>query len=357
LTAARQAPTRRKAKQYGADAGLSHADTGGVAVVVGMGLMGTSISACLLGAGHRLSCLEIDPTKLRPARRRLLELLKEAEDKGLLTAPALTLMDRVTISTDFSGLKDAAIVIESTVEDLAIKRQVLAEIESFVSARALIGSNTSAIPVTDLQSGCRHPERVLGLHWAEPAHVTRFMEIICGKETSLANARRAMRLARTWGKEPSLLRKDIRGFITNRIMYAMLREAFHLVDAGYATVADIDRSLRNDYGYWMTFAGPFRFMDLTGIPAYATVMKDLLPDLSCATEVPRLMQRVVKSGARGVSNAKGFYRYTPAQARRWEKLFMEFSYQIRELAEKYPENVGDSGMSTTAATKRARRLP
>jgi 3-hydroxybutyryl-CoA dehydrogenase len=321
--------------------------------VVGMGLMGTSISACLLAAGHRLVCIESNPAKLRTAHKRLLALLKGAEAEELLPAPAATLVQQITMSSEFPLLKGVEIVIESTVEDPAIKRQAISKIETVVSAKTLIGSNTSAIPVTDLQRGAKHPERVIGLHWAEPAHITRFMEIICGKDTSLANARRAVRLARGWGKEPSLLRKDIRGFITNRIMYAMLREAFYLVDAGYGSVADIDRSLRNDLGYWITFAGPFRFMDLTGIPAYAAVMKDLLPDLSCATKVPHLMQQVVKSGARGVSNAKGFYRYTPAQARRWEKLFIQFSYQIRDLAEKYPEDVGDRAISKKFLNKSA----
>ena len=269
---------------------------GCVAGVVGMGLMGTSISACLLGAGHRLVCVETDPAKLLTARKRLLALLREAQAKGLRPGAASTLIQRATFSSEFSGLKDAEIVVESTVEDLLIKRQVIAKIETAVSAKALIGSNTSAIPVTDLQRDAKYPARVLGLHWAEPAHVTRFMEIICGKDTSQANAQRAVRLARMWNKEPSLLRKDIRGFITNRIMYAMLREAFYLVDSGFASVADVDRSMRNDLGYWITFAGPFRFMDLTGISAYAAVMKDLLPDLNCATEIPRLMQQVVKSG-------------------------------------------------------------
>lgn len=315
--------------------------TGCVAGVVGMGLMGTSITACLLRAGHRLVCVESNPAKLRTAHKTLLKLLKDAQAEGLVAEPPSDLIKKVTISSEFFGLKDAEIVIESTVEDLTTKRQVIADIERVVAAKALIGSNTSAIPVTDLQCSAKHPERVLGMHWAEPAHITRFMEIICGKDTTPANARRAVRFARMWGKEPSLLRKDIRGFITNRIFYAMLREAFNLVDSGFASVADIDRSMRNDLGYWITFAGPFRFMDLTGIPAYGAVMKDLLPDLSCATEIPRLMRQVVKSGARGVSNAKGFYRYTPAQAKRWDELFMQFSYEIRGLAEKYPEDVGD----------------
>jgi 3-hydroxybutyryl-CoA dehydrogenase len=149
------------------------------------------------------------------------------------------------------------------------------------------------------------------------------------------NAEKVMQLATLWKKEPTLVRRDIRGFITNRIMYAMLREAFYLVENGYATVEDVDRSVRNDMGYWITMAGPFRYMDLTGIPAYAAVMRDLLPDLSCGKDVPKLMQEVVASGGRGISNAKGFYNYTPAEAKRWEKRFLAFSYEIRALALKY----------------------
>ena len=165
------------------------------------------------------------------------------------------------------------------------------------------------------------------------------MEIICGKETRPRSAEFASALSRRWGKEPSIVKRDIRGFITNRCMYALLREAFYLVEAGHATIADVDRSLRNDLGYWISLAGPFRFMDLTGIPAYGAVMKDLFPELSCAQDVPKLMRKVVKSGAKGVSNAKGFYRYTPGEAKRWEKRFMKFSYEIRALAQKYPEEV------------------
>jgi 3-hydroxybutyryl-CoA dehydrogenase len=220
-----------------------------------------------------------------------------------------------------------------------LKKEVLRKVEAVISAESIIGTNTSGLPVTVLQQGACHPERIVGIHWAEPAHTTRFMEIICGKETRPQCAEYAAALSRRWGKEPSIVKRDIRGFITNRCMYALLREAFYLVEAGYATIADVDRSLRNDLGYWITLAGPFRFMDLTGIPAYAAVMKDLFPELSCAQEVPTLMRKVVKSGAKGVSNAKGFYRYTPDEAKRWEKRFMKFSYDIRALTQKYPEEM------------------
>ncbi len=320
---------------------IERAPVGDTAGVVGLGLMGTSVATCLLAAGHKVVGVDKDPSRLRSLPRRVQSFLQEMRRERLLKRDARFLVRNLVLSDDYAALRDCAVVIECVREDLKLKRRVIRQIEQVVSPVALIGSNTSALPITQLQRGALHPERILGIHWGEPAHVLRFMEVICGKRSSLDAAKQVLRLARRWNKEPTLVRRDIRGFITNRLMYAMLREAFHLVDAGYATPADVDRSARNDMGYWITFAGPFRYMDLTGIPAYAAVMRDLLPDLDCRRRVPKLMRKVVASGAKGVSNAKGFYSYTPRQARRWEELFLKFSYEIRKLALKYPEDVGD----------------
>ena len=122
-------------------------------------------------------------------------------------------------------------------------------------------------------------------------------------------------------------------------MYALYREAFNLVENGYATVEDVDRACRNNAGYWMTLVGVFRWMDLTGVPAYHTVMKDLFPTLSNQTEVPTLIDDIVKAGGKGVLNAQGFYDYTPEEARLWQETYEEFSYDIRRLALKYPADV------------------
>ena len=307
--------------------------------VVGLGLMGTSVATCLLAAGHPVAAVEIDEKKRQSARRRILANLREMKKEGLIRVDPSKIISRLNVSDGYEVLKPSQLVVECVFEDLAVKKDVLQKVEESISPGSLIGTNTSGIPVTVLQKGALHPERIVGIHWAEPAHITRFMEIICGDETRPAYAERAAALSRRWGKEPSILKRDVRGFITNRCFYALLREAFYLVEAGYATVADVDRSLRNDLGYWITLAGPFRFMDLTGIPAYAAVMKDLFPELSCTREVPDLMARVVASGAKGVSNAKGFYRYTRKEAEDWEKRFMKFTYEIRALAQKYPEEV------------------
>ena len=305
--------------------------------VVGLGLMGTSVATCLLAAGHPVAAVEIDSGKRRSARKRILNYLREMKTERLLAGDPREVIGRLKVLEDYAGLYICRLVVECVFEDLDVKKSVLRKVEAAISPRSIIGTNTSGIPVTILQQEAHHPERIVGIHWAEPAHITRFMEIICGKKTSRKHADDAAALSRRWGKEPSIVKRDIRGFITNRCMYALLREAFFLVEAGYATIADVDLSLRNDLGYWITFAGPFRFMDLTGIPAYAAVMKDLFPELDCARKVPALMRKIVKSGAKGVSNAKGFYKYTPQEAARWEKQFIKFTYDIRALAQKYPE--------------------
>jgi 3-hydroxyacyl-CoA dehydrogenase len=311
------------------------------AAVIGLGLMGTSIIACLLAGGHSVVGLTRNLARHKNARRHVLDLLRQMRRERLLKAEPAAIMKHFKISDNFDDLRDRGIVIESVIEDFELKKAYLRHVEEVVTPDTLIGSNTSSFPVTMLQAGAVHPERILGIHWAEPAHITRFMEITCGDRTDPVNAERVAKIARYWGKEPTVVRRDIRGFITNRIMYAMLREAFYLVEHGYASVADVDRSVRNDIGWWITLAGPFRFMDLTGIPAYKAVMEGLLPELCNSVDVPKLMAEVTGSGATGVANARGFYPYTPAQAKRWEKVFLEFTYEIRKLALKYPEDVAD----------------
>jgi 3-hydroxybutyryl-CoA dehydrogenase len=303
--------------------------------VVGLGLMGTSITACLLATGHRVIGIEKAPNARRLVRGRLKRFLEQSREQKLLRTAAGPMLERFSVSGDFNELRGAHLVIESVTEDFAAKKEALRRIEQVIARNAVIGTNTSGIPVALLQKGTTHPERILGIHWAEPAHVTRFMEIVCGPSTQMRYAQKVVTLAQEWGKEPSLLKRDIRGFITNRCFYALLREAFYLVEAGYATVADVDRSLRNDLGYWITFAGPFRFMDITGVPAYGEVMKGLFPELSCQKGVPHLMRRVVRSGAQGISNARGFYPYSRLESRKWHEKFLQFSYEIRALAEKY----------------------
>jgi len=307
--------------------------------VVGLGLMGCSITTCLLMAGHPVVAVAPVSQDLEHAQRRISEHWRRSVEEGLIRASAEDWTPRLTITEDYGALRECRIVIECTLENPAIKQSVYQKIEAVIGEDAILTSNTSAIPISILQAHVRHPERFFGLHWAEPSHTTRFLEIICGDQSRVPLGEYLYEVAQGWGKEPTLVRKDIRGFITNRLMYAMYREAFFLVENGYATVEDVDRACRNNAGYWMTLVGVFRWMDLTGVAAYHTVMKDLFPTLSNSTELPGLIDDIVSSGGRGVANGKGFYTYTEEEARQWEETFTQFSYEIRRLALKYPADV------------------
>jgi 3-hydroxybutyryl-CoA dehydrogenase len=285
---------------------------------------------------------------METAEFRIRKHLNKAKEEGLITETAEFYLENLIISEAYSTLKLCQLVIECTIENEEIKRSVYGKIEAEISDDALLTSNTSAIPISMLQKLTQKPDRFFGLHWAEPSHTTRFLEIICGDQSDITKGEYLYELSHGWGKEPTLVRKDIRGFIANRLMYAMYREAFYLVENGYATVEDVDRACRNNTGYWMTLVGVFGWMDLTGVPAYHNVMKDLNATLYNGTEVPKLIDDIVKSGGKGVSNGQGFYQYSPEEATLWEETFADFSYEIRKLALKYPADVVKSKLKKSS---------
>jgi 3-hydroxybutyryl-CoA dehydrogenase len=314
--------------------------------IVGLGLMGCSIATCLLMAGHPVIAIAPIPMDLTTALPRIRShLIKSYEEQLTGKTPDLFL-SRFAITDDYDQLSSCRLVIECVLEDLAIKKAVHSRIEAAVPDETIVTSNTSAIPIGILQRQTRLPNRFLGLHWAEPSHTTRFLEIICGDLSDQSKGQWLYKLSHHWNKEPTLLLKDIRGFITNRLMYAMYREAFYLVENGYATIEDVDRACRNNPGYWMTLAGVFRWMDLTGVEAYYTVMKDLFPTLNNQSEVPELITKIVKAGGKGIANGHGFYAYTPEEAQIWKQTFEEFTFEIRRLATKYPADIVQQKLST-----------
>ncbi len=308
--------------------------------LVGLGLMGQGIATCLLAYGHEVIAYNRTASRAEASLQHIAETLREMVRRRIVSARAVRgWRKRYRLVRALSDLAPCRFVIESVKEDLELKRRIYDELEDAVRARTVISSNTSSIPITLLQEGRKRPERFIGMHWGEPVQVMRYLEIIPGKHTGPRAVRLAKQLGESCGKEPTILKQDIRGFLSNRMMYAMIREAFYLVERGVATLADVDRSFRNDIGWWATIAGPFRWMDLTGIPAYAAVMEGLLPELCHSTEVPELMKKAVARGAEGVSNRKGFYRYDKASAEAWSQAWVDFTYDLRKLVEKYEKRV------------------
>jgi 3-hydroxybutyryl-CoA dehydrogenase len=300
--------------------------------VVGMGLLGRGITACLLAHGHPVVAVARAAERHAQALPIIDEMIGELVQRG---AAPRALLDqcrlRLSQVTTWEPLTPCRFVIESVSDDLAVKQAVFDEIERVVANDAVIASNTSAIPISVLQQTRRVPQRFVGMHWAEPAHATRFLELIRGAATSDETVRRTEELARRLGKDPTVCCQDIPGFIVNRIGYALYREALHLVELGVADVETIDRSVRNTLGLWAACCGPFRWIDLTGGPAlYARSMERVLPTLHNDAALPTLLKQLADQDARGIANGHGFYEYTPADAHIWEQRQRRHAWMVQE---------------------------
>lgn len=304
--------------------------------VVGLGLMGSSIVAALLIAGHPVKGVAPIKSDMEGALVRITNQLDHAGQSGLLERPLQDYLDSLILSEDFTILKNCKLVQECVVETKAIKSEVYQKIAAVTDRYTIISSNTSAIPISLLQELVPSPERFLGIHWAEPAYLTRFLEITKGTKTADLLAEWVFELAHFWNKEPTFLKKDIRGFVTNRLMYAVYREVFHLVEKGEASIEDVDKSFRYDAGSWMTYMGLMQRMDQLGLKDFGVTLKRLFPELSNSSSVPQMMEKLVSEQARGTQNAKGIYSYTPDEAAAWDRAFAEFNKEIFHLAAEYP---------------------
>jgi len=303
--------------------------------VAGLGLLGRGIASCLLAHGISVIAYDVSPAVREKARESIATALSELIERGYCK-PSLQ-EDWHHLYIEVTSLEDFArcdFLIESIVESPEAKAKLFDQLEAIVATDTPIASNTSALPITLLQRDRRYPERFVGMHWAEPAHATRFLELIRGELTTDACLQSATALATRLGKDPCIVQRDIPGFIANRIGYAMYREACHLLTTGVADAETIDRSFRNSVGLWASMCGPFRWIDLTGGPAsYGRAMSAVLPTLSNESEVPEPIRSMMQQDAGGMRDGHGFFHYTPEQAAHWEELYRHQAWRVREIAD------------------------
>lgn len=309
--------------------------------VVGLGLMGSSIVVSFLKSGYEVVALTPLLNELAIGERRIKDQLARCAEMGLLPFEIDHYESQYTVTGNYSLLKDCALVIECVIEIEEIKKQVYKRIEQVVSKSTIIATNTSAIPISHLQQYFQYPKRFMGIHWAEPAYATHFLEITCGKDTNVELAEKIMAAAENWEKEPTLLYKDIRGFITNRLMYAIYREGFSLMNKGHISMSGLDKCSQYDMGPWITIMGIFKRMDFMGLSAYLKTYSHLFPKLAKLKEVPPQMEEIMRKGARGIHNLKGLYPHNINSVKKLEEDFSHFNEEIYRLSDKYRKKLND----------------
>jgi 3-hydroxybutyryl-CoA dehydrogenase len=199
------------------------------------------------------------------------------------------------------------LVLESVVEDLVVKHDVLARAERAAPEGALIATDTSSISVDELATALRRPESFAGMHWFNPPELVALVEVVSGTHTSPSVAQTLIDWARLLGKRPVHVRRDVAGFIANRIQYAVFREAFALVKSGVCTYADLDEAVRSGLGARWAAVGPFESLDMAGLDVYQAVATRLYPTLAVDTEPAPAATALVAGGDLGCKTGRGLY--------------------------------------------------
>lgn len=267
--------------------------------IIGAGLMGAGIAAVF--ASRNFSVSLYSRTSLR---------LEAAKDVMSTFAPYET----IDYTTNFARCVDgAALISENIAEDLGLKRDIFARAEKLVAADCLLTTNTSSISIGKIAEVLERPERFVGLHWFNPAPAMPLIEIVRGPQTSDTTVSGVQAVCEKLGKETIVVARDIPGFLVNRLQYAILREALHLVELGVASVSDVDRAMETTLAPRWAACGPLCLMDLGGLDTVERVAAIINPSLSTQTAPAVSITRRVSSGALGTKTGQGFYNWPHEQ--------------------------------------------
>jgi len=276
--------------------------------VVGAGAMGSGIAQIASQAGHQVILYDLSQTILDESASKLAKVMARLVEKKRITLEeSIEIQGRIVRSTQIDLFEGCDLVIEAVVEILTVKHSVFKQIENTVSRDCIVASNTSSLSITSLAAGCKHPERVLGLHFFNPAPLMPLVEIVPAIQTSAEIPLRLVSLMKDWGKSP-VIAKDTPGFIVNRVARPFYGEALRILDEGIADVPTIDTVMRN-LGFKM---GPFQLMDLIGHDVNYAVTESVFKSFYCDPRfMPSITQlKLVEAGWLGRKAGKGFYNYT-----------------------------------------------
>ena len=212
------------------------------------------------------------------------------------------------------AVKDSAFVFEAAPEKLPLKQQLFAELESKVAPETILASNSSAIPSTEIGRHLKHRERVVGTHFWNPPHLVRLVEVIQNEKTSDAVVRTTMDLLRNAGKVPVHVRRDIPGFVGNRLQHAMKREAIAMVAAGVCDAETIDTVVKEGFGARTAVLGPMEQSDLVGLNLTLDIAEVLIADLDRTAEPHPFLREKVKAGKLGMKTGEGLRKWAPGEA-------------------------------------------
>lgn len=275
------------------------------AVVVGAGTMGHGIAQVLCQAGIATTLVDLNADVVATGARKIAENLAAGVKKGKIgEADSQAALARLSTSTSIDVLASAQLFVEAIPERMELKKALFKDADRLMPPGALLASNTSSLSIAEIASATQRPERVVGLHFFNPVHIMKLLEIVRGPLSSSDTVDEARALAVRLGKT-SIVVNDAPGFATSRLGICLGNEAMRMLEEGVATAADIDQAMKLGYGHPM---GPLALSDLVGLDVRCAISEGLFAELGTdGFRAPRLLKRLVKLGHLGKKSGRGFY--------------------------------------------------
>jgi 3-hydroxybutyryl-CoA dehydrogenase len=283
---------------------------------VGAGTMGAGVALAFALGGSAATIVARRQSTLDAARRRIEASAGLLARAGRVPAAGReALLGRITGTTDLDGADlGVDLVVEAIAEDVTVKRLLYQVIEPRLGPSTILGTCTSSLPLAALAAGLGRPEQFIGYHWFNPPELIGLVEIVPAARTAARVTDRVEAFSLAIGKQPVRVAADVPGFIANRLQYALIREAYHLVSAGVCTPADVDKVVTAGLGPRWAVVGPFMSMDLAGLDVHRAVAEQLFPQLSRDTAVPPMLTALTDGGALGAKAGRGLLgRYDEQQ--------------------------------------------
>lgn len=272
--------------------------------VIGAGLMGHGIAQVFALAGHDVAIQDEFAANLDSAKARILANLRDLGDDS-------SAVERVRPNADLAAaVRDADYVVEAVLEDLPLKQRLFGEIERHVRPQTILASNTSVIPITKIMEGLRDRSRALGTHWWNPPYLVPLVEVIGTQWTSQQAIDWTIALHKAAGKMPVHVKKDVAGFVGNRLQHALWREAIALVEHGICDAETVDTVIKASFGRRLAVLGPLENADLVGTDLTLAIHKTVLPAIESRGGPSPYLETLVAEGKLGFKSGEGFRKWT-----------------------------------------------